>query len=83
MPIIQSAKKALRQSLRRRDRNLKRKKEFKAVLKQYKKLVAENKKQEAEKYLAQVYKKLDKSAKRHLIHKNKAARLKSKLSQLL
>ncbi|NCO15217.1 30S ribosomal protein S20 [Candidatus Wolfebacteria bacterium CG18_big_fil_WC_8_21_14_2_50_39_7] len=82
MPIIKSAKKALRQNIRRRKINLQRKSELKAVIKQYKKLVAgENDK--AKEFLSQVYKKLDKAAKINLIKKNKAARLKSRLSKLL
>ena len=82
MPIIKSAKKALRQNIRRRKINLKRKADLKSVIKQYKKLVSSNK-EEAKKYLAQVYKKLDKSAKVNLIKKNKASRLKSRLSKLV
>jgi len=82
MPIIKSAKKALRQNIRRRKINLKRKADLKSVIKQYKKLVSSNK-EEAKKYLAQVYKKLDKSAKVNLIKKNKASRLKSRLAKLV
>lgn len=83
MPITKSAKKALRQNISRRQKNLKRKTELKSVIKDYRKLIAAGKKEEAEKYLPQVYKKLDKSAKVNLIKKNKASRLKSRLSILL
>lgn len=83
MPKIKSAKKALRQNIKRREKNIKVKTELKAVIKQYKKLVAEGKKEEAKKYLSQVYKKLDKTAKVNLIKKNKASRLKSRLSKLV
>jgi len=83
MPIIKSAKKALRQNIRRRKTNVKRKTELKSVIKQFKKLVIEGKKEEAQKYLSQVYKKLDKSAKINLIKKNKASRIKSRLSKKL
>lgn len=83
MPITKSAKKALRQNIRRRKINLKRKVELKAVIKQYKKLVAAGQKEEAKSCLPQVYKKLDKTVKVNLIKKNKAARLKSRLSKLL
>ena len=82
MPITKSAKKALRQNIRHRKMNVKRKSALKAVIKQYKKLAADNK-EEAKKYLTQVYKKLDKAAKVNLIKKNKAARMKSRLSKLL
>ncbi len=83
MPITKSAKKALRQNVRRRHRNLKRKAELKAVIKQYKKLIAADEKDKSREFLSQVYKKLDKAAKINLIKKNKAARLKSRLSKLL
>ncbi len=83
MPITKSAKKARRQNIRRRKINLKRKAELKTVIKQYKKLTAASQKEEAKKYLSQVYKKLDKAAKVDLIKKNKANRLKSRLSKLL
>ncbi|MBI4993623.1 30S ribosomal protein S20 [Candidatus Wolfebacteria bacterium] len=83
MPKIQSAKKALRQNIKRRKVNVKRKTELKSVIKQFKKLIAENKKSDAVKYLSQVYKKLDKSAKINVIKKNKASRLKSRLSKLI
>lgn len=83
MPIIKSAKKALRQNISRRKRNIKRKTELKAVIKRYKKLIAAKDKEKAKECLPQVYKKLDKSAKTNLIKKNKAARLKSGLSKLL
>lgn len=83
MPIIKSAQKALRQNIRRRAKNLKQKTELKSVIKQYKKLVGAQKKEEAKKYLGQVYKKLDKAVKTNLIKKNKASRLKSLFSRLL
>ncbi len=83
MPITQSAKKALRQNVRRHKRNTKKKTELKSVIKKYKKLVAAKSIDEAKKYLATVYKKLDKAAKANLIKKNTAARLKSRLSRLL
>ena len=83
MPIIKSAKKALRQNIKHRKINLKRKAELKAVIKQYKKLITAGQKEEAKKYLSQVYKKLDKAAKVELIKKNRASRLKSRLSKLL
>jgi len=83
MPIIKSAKKALRQNIRRRKINLKKKTELKSVIKQYKKLIATGEKEKARQQLSLVYKKLDKAAKINLIKKNKAARLKSRLSKLL
>lgn len=83
MPITASAKKALRQSLRRRARNLRQVNNYKANLKQFKKLAAAGQIKEAEKLLPKVYKALDKAAKTGVIKKNKAARLKSSAAKLL
>jgi len=83
MPITKSAKKALRQNIRRRKMNVKKQAELKSVIKQYKKLISAKQNEEAKKQISQVYKKLDKAAKTDLIKKNKAARLKSRLSNLL
>jgi len=82
MPITESAKKALRQTVRRHERNLKKKNDLRAVIKKYKKLVAAKDTAGAEKELPMVYKKLDKAAKTNVIKKNKASRLKSRLSKL-
>ena len=83
MPITSSAKKALRQSTRRREHNLARKKILKTAIKQLKKLVAEKNFEDAKTHLPKVYKALDKSAKTNLIKKNTASRLKSKLTHFL
>ncbi len=83
MPITQSAKKALRQNVRRRRENLKRKEAYKKVVKDYRKLVAAKKNDEAKNYLTKVYQALDKAAKTNVIKKNKASRLKSRLSHLI
>lgn len=83
MPITRSAKKALRQSVRRRARNLKKKDAYKAAVKEYKKLVAAKQLAEAREKLAAVYRALDKAAKVHVIHANKAGRMKSRLAHLL
>ena len=83
MPITQSAKKALRQNVRRRTRNVAQKLALKKTIKAYRKLVAEKKMDEAKKFLASVYQALDKGAKTKLIKKNTASRLKSRLAVLL
>lgn len=83
MPIIKSAKKALRQSKKRRIKNLAKANRFKLAVKEFRKLVAAGKKDEALKLLPKVYKTLDKAAKTHVIHKNKASRLKSNTAKLL
>jgi len=83
MPITKSAKKALRQSLRRRARNLARKKDVRDVRVEIRKLVAAGKTKEAEALLPKAYKAFDKAAKRGVIKKNTAARLKSRLAKNL
>ena len=83
MPIIKSAKKALRQSKKRRIKNLAKANNFKLAVKEFRKLVAAGKKDEALKFLPKVYKALDKAAKTNVIHKNKASRLKSNTAKLL
>ncbi|MDP2704432.1 MAG: 30S ribosomal protein S20 [bacterium] len=83
MPITKSAFKALRQSKRKRAQNLKRQGAFKDVIKKYKKAIEAGKKDEAAQLLPDVYKKLDKAAKTNLIKKNKASRLKSRLTKKL
>ncbi len=83
MPITQSAKKAFRQTTRRRARNISKKEAVKKAVKQYKKSLAEKKTDQARQQLALVYKALDKAAKTNVIKKNKAGRLKSRLTKLL
>lgn len=83
MPKTKSAKKALRQNITRRAKNLADLKKLKTTIKTFRKLAAEKKVEEAAKYLPTVYKALDKSAKTNLIKKNKASRLKSRLAAKL
>ena len=72
MPILKSAKKALRSSLRKEVINLRIKKKLKRALREFKK-------QATEKKLSQAYAALDKACKKKVIAKNKSARLKAKL----
>jgi len=83
MPITSSAKKALRGSLRKRVFNLERKNKMKFVVKEYKKFISERKMKEAEKLLPNVYKEIDKAAKRGVIKKNAASRKKSRFAKKL
>jgi small subunit ribosomal protein S20 len=71
-----SAKKALRQSKRHAIRNIKVKESLKEAVKEFKR-------NPQEKLLAKVYSIIDTAAKKHIIHQNKAARLKSHLARLL
>ena len=83
MPITKSAKKALRQSERRRAINLRKKEAYKSVVGSIKRLAGAGKNKEAEKLLPELYKALDKAAKTNVIKKNKSSRLKSRLSRLI
>ena len=83
MPRTQSAKKALRLSLRRRETNLDRKIKMKTVIKEYKKLIAAGKTEEAKNYLPKIYKTLDKLVKVDFIKSGKVNRLKSRLTKKL
>lgn len=83
MPITSSAKKALRQSGRRHEMNLDRKKKMQDVLKKFRKMIAAGKIEEAAKYLPEAYKTLDKMKKTGFIKRGKADRLKSRLSKKL
>lgn len=81
MPITKSAKKALRQNVKRRVRNIQRKKKIKDLIKKVRVLVAGKKIEEAKKLLPLVYKALDKTAKVGTIKKNTASRKKSRLTR--
>ncbi|MDD4990341.1 MAG: 30S ribosomal protein S20 [Candidatus Pacebacteria bacterium] len=83
MPITDSAKKALRQNIRRNKMNLQRKKKIKTLIKEVKILVSQKKNEEAKKLLPQIYKALDKTAKKNTIKKNTASRRKSRITKML
>ncbi|MDP3902247.1 MAG: 30S ribosomal protein S20 [bacterium] len=83
MPIIKSAKKSMRQSVRRRVFNVKRAISMKKEVKVVKKLKDSGDKEEAQKHLSVAYKAIDKAAKRGIIKKNTASRKKSRLAKLL
>ena len=78
-----SAKKRHAQSLRRRARNRSVKAELRGELKQFRTAAAAGKSDEAVKEAGVAQAKLDRAANRGIIHKNKAARLKSRMSKLL
>jgi small subunit ribosomal protein S20 len=82
MPITSSAKKALRSSKRKRVFNLRRKDDMNSVIKEYKKLVAGKKPDEAKKLIPKLQKAIDKAEKRGLIKKNTASRKKARLIKI-
>ena len=73
MPVTKQAKKKLRKDKKIEAKNLKLKKE-------YKKLVKKTRSNPNKKNLSEANKMLDKAAKKGIIHKNRAARIKSRLS---
>jgi small subunit ribosomal protein S20 len=76
MPITTSAKKALRVSERKQTVNRK-------IKKQLKKALDEFEKRQTPESLRVAVSEIDKAVKKNLIHKNKAARMKSRLSKML
>ena len=83
MPIIKSAKKALRGSKAKKVFNDRRAKAMKLAIKGVKKVVADpaNTLASAGKELAKAYQAIDKAAKRGIIKKNTASRKKSRLAK--
>lgn len=80
MPITKSAKKAIRQSERRKVRNLKTRREVKEAIKKMKLLLSKKNYEEAKTFAPHLYQTLDKAAKLGVIKKNTASRNKSRLS---
>ena len=99
MAITKSAKKAIRQSQRRRVRNLREGNKLKNLLKEVKTLItqasakgeeeastsstSQKKTKEAKNLLPQLYKLLDKAAKTGLIKKGEADRKKSRIAKAI
>ena len=82
MPITQSAKKAVRGSLRKKAFNDQRKRVMKEVIKKIEKLSKTDKSQ-ASGMLSSAFQAIDKAAQKGVIKKNNAARKKSRLSKLV
>ncbi|MEI7424522.1 MAG: 30S ribosomal protein S20 [Candidatus Staskawiczbacteria bacterium] len=83
MAITQSAKKAIRQSAKRKAQNSVYKNNIKALVKEARALVLGKKEAEAKKLLPKIYAALDKAAKVGVIKKNNASRRKSRLTLLI
>ncbi len=76
MPVTKSAQGALKQQQRRLQENKRTKRLYKEAIKEFKK-------NPEEKNLARVFSQIDRAAKKNVIHKNKAARLKAQFSKLV
>jgi small subunit ribosomal protein S20 len=83
MPIIKSAKKALRSSLKKHVYNMRRKNTMKDTIKKYKKLVTSGKTEDAVKLIPTLQKAIDKAAKSGTIKRNNASRKKSRLIKVI
>lgn len=81
MPSSSSAKKSLRQNQRRRLRNRTVRSSLRSVLKKFREAAAGDDPEAAETAFRLAVKRLDKAAAKGLIHKNTAARTKSRLSK--
>ncbi len=80
MPRRKTSIKKKRQDVKKHLRNLKIKQQIKKTLKKFQALLFEKKIEEAKDFLKQVYKQLDKAAKKQIIHPNTARRKKSRLA---
>ena len=78
-----SAKKRIRQNAKRRARNRWRRKQIKGAVDAFEASLQGGKVEEAKEQLQQVYRRLDKVAAKGTIHKNAAARKKSRLAKRL
>lgn len=83
MPQRRASKKDLRQNKKKQQHNLQIKKAIKSAVKDFKNALAGEDKTVSQNALNTLYKTLDKAAVRKTIHKNKAARKKSRFSKLL
>jgi small subunit ribosomal protein S20 len=83
MPQRKIAKKDLKQNKKRKLKNLIVKASIRTAIKNFKKAVVAADASLSEKALREMYKALDKAAKKNVIHKNAAARKKSRMSKLL
>ncbi len=82
MPVTTSAIKKARQDKKSRKRNRIIKDDYKKAVKSYKALVKAKDKKGAAEALKVVFSKIDIAAKKKIIHKNNAARKKSRLTKI-
>jgi len=83
MPNLENAKKALRQSKKRYERNKIYRSELHSLRRQMRKLSDEKKTKEVEVMIPKLYKLADKMVVRNIIKKNKAARVKAQGMKML
>ena len=83
MPIIKSAKKRMRQNVKRRAWNFPVRSELKSLFKKVLVLIKDGKAEEAQKLMPKVYSIIDMACKKQILHPNNAARKKSRLARAL
>jgi len=83
MPIIKSAKKRVKQSEKRRQRNYPLRSLMKTNIKKVLTAAAKGNKEEAEKLLPIAYKTIDTAAKKNIIHDKNAGNKKSRLARAI
>lgn len=83
MANIQSAKKRIRQTVKRTERNRVYRSSTRTHIKKTRQLIAEGNLDEAEVMARKAYKMLDKSARKHVVHPSNAARRKGRLMAAL
>ncbi len=83
MPVIKSAKKRMRQNIKRHTRNLPVKSKMKTMFKKGLLLAKEGKTGELTKLMPEIFSIVDTAVKKNLLHENNASRKKSRLSKAL
>lgn len=83
MPIKKAAKKYMRVTARKTEKNRKTKGQFRSALKATREAVAKGDVAKAQESLKKAAKALDKAVQKKVIHKNMAARSKSRLNKLV
>ncbi len=83
MPNIKSAKKRMRSNAKKADVNTFVSASMKTAIKKFEKEVKAGNKEEASNYLNIAVQRVDKAMSSGLVHKNKAARLKSRLVKMM
>ncbi|RQD78385.1 MAG: 30S ribosomal protein S20 [Halanaerobium sp. MSAO_Bac5] len=82
MPIIKSAKKRVKVTENKTAQNREWKNKLKSAIKDFENVVETGNKEEAEEQLRETIKVIDKAVSRNIIHKNNAARKKSRLTKM-
>jgi len=83
VPIIESAKKRVRTAEKKRKVNRRWKDKLKNTIKSFEAAIEDGNVEKAEELLPETYKTIDKAASHNIIHKNNAARKKSKMKKML